>query len=150
MAAANHYIGRLNPTDRGLLLGQLARVAVGKKPFSASFAIPPVCQVNDLVGKEGRNFRIIETLCQVTLIICNDLATSECMPGLIGGDTEEGVRKARDYIEWMVRFAQRGKVKGPEERIYTALKFAITLGEGTHLPDPEYLESCTLGVIYDC
>jgi len=114
-------------------------------PHQVPFTIPAQVNLKEIAGIEGRNIKILEKFCQVTIGNQSDRS------GLVGGADREGVLKAQAYIQWMCEFAQRGRnvLTTTEERIYKALKYAVDLGGGYRLPDPEYLKMCTVGVLYD-
>ena len=116
-----------------------------RHPYQVQFTIPNQVNLKEIAGIEGRNMKILEKFCRVTIGNQSDRS------GLVGGQDREGVLKAQAYIKWMCEFAQRGRnvLTTTEERVYKALKYAIALGGGDRLPDPEYMKMCTVGVLYD-
>ena len=117
--------------------------------------IPPQVDPKDLLGQEARNIQILYSHLGVSVFIKNPIDQpgdfSRNIDGRIVGETEASVAKAKAYIEWMIRFAQRG-VEGTtstEERIYRTLNYGISLGGGA-LPNIDHLELSTVGILYEC
>ena len=60
-------------------------------------------------------------------------------------------------IEWMVRFAQEHKIKtegqivkfrSDEVRIHEALQHVMRMSQNGTLPDPQFINLCTLGPLW--